>query len=884
MSLLSRALHLWRNLFRRDQVDEDLSEELRAYVRLLTEERVRGGMNEATALREALVEVGGLEHVKENVRAQRAGAWLEGLLQDVRYGARSLARVPTFTATAVIALALGIGANTAIFSVVNGVLLRPLPYRDAGQLVTILHDGRNPVSGANFADWRALSSAFTGMAAADYWTPNLAGSGEPERLLALKLTPNLFPMLGVPPAIGRVFGAETAEVGRDREVVLGHGIWQRRFAGDSSVLGRRLLLNGDAYTVVGVMPREFGFAPFWARGAQLWVPLALGDRLTNREQSSLRVFARLKDGATLARARSDVAAITARLEALYPGTNRGVVVTPLMERVTGEMRKPLVVLLVAVSFLLLAACANVAHMLLARGASRQREMAVRIAVGASRAKLTRQLLCESLMLAVAGGALGLAIATGGMRTLIALGAGSIPRADEVSLDARVLLVTLLVSVATGILFGLVPAFSAARTEVMPALKDGRSHTGGRMRGRFRRTLVASQFAVALTLLIGAGLMMRTLAAMQTIDPGFDPRGVMSAVVSVGGTFAEGPSGRVMFYQQVLDRVRAVPGVRSASAINHLPLAGDIWGLPIWFEGQPIPRPGEGHGAIYRVVFPGYLATMGIPVERGRDVTSGDRLDAETVAVVNHRFAEHFWPGEDPLGKRFTLDDPREKSPKWMTVVGVAKNSLRSSWIEQPDDEMYLPFLQNQQYLESMGSNVAYMTLVARTDGNPVALAGPLRHIVAELNRRAPVSEVQTMQQVVAAATTDRRFYLVLLAMFSTFALVLAGVGIYGLMSHAVSQRTHEIGLRVALGARPADVRRLVVGDGMVVVSLGAVVGVAGALGLTRLMDTILYGVRPTDPFTFGVVTLFLLSVALTACWLPARRAARIDPLLALRAD
>ncbi|MGH7552469.1 MAG: ADOP family duplicated permease [Longimicrobiales bacterium] len=877
---------LWRNLFRQEQADDELNEELQYYVRMLAEERMKTGMSPEAAHRAAMLDVGSIEALKQDVRAVRTGAWLDGLLQDIRYALRALTRVPTFAATAIIALALGIGASTAIFSVVNGVLLRPLPYHEPERLVTILHSGANPVAGANFVDWRAQTASFSDMGAADFWTPNFSSErGDAERLLALKLTPSVLPMLGIRPEIGRVFGPETAETGRDHEVVLGYGIWQRRFAGDSSVLGRSVLIDGNSYIVIGVMPKSFGFAPFWARGAQLWLPLALGERATNRGQNSLRVFARLKAGVSIQQARADIAGVTDRLEAQFPGTNGGVEVTPLLQMVSGSMEKPLTVLLIAVGFLLVAACANVAHMLLARSAARQREMAVRIAMGATRAKLTRQLLCESLMLSIAGGVIGLAIAIGGTRGLIALGGGAIPRADEVTFDARVLVVTMLISVITGALFGLAPALNAAGTDLVSSLKNGgRAQTSGTRSSRVRQVLVASQFAVALTLLIGAGLMMRTLSAMNAIDPGFDSRGVVSAVVSVGGTSAEPPGARNVFYENLLARTASMPGVRSTTAINHLPIAGDIWGVPVWFEGQPIPRPGEGHGAIYRIVFPNYLATMGIPLERGRDVTAQDRMGAELVAVVNHRFAEHFWPGEDAIRKRFTIDDPRQAAPQWIRVVGIAKNSLRSSWIERPDDEMYLPFLQNRQYMESNGSNVAYMTVIARVDGDPNAFVGAFRRIVGELNRDAPVSQVQTMDQVVSAATAGSRFFFVLFVAFAGGALTLAAVGIYGVMSHAVSKRTHEIGLRVALGARPADVRQLIVNGGMSVVVIGAVAGVGAALGLSRLMGTVVYGVQPTDPITFSGVTVFLLAVALVACLVPARRATKIDPLAALRSD
>lgn len=885
MAIVSRLAAFARNLMQRNRVDADLSTELEGYVELLVAEKVRAGIDPREARRQALAELGGTERVKENVRAVRTGAWVDGITQDVRYAVRSLRRVPSFTATAIIALALGIGASTAIFSVVNGVLLRPLPYRDPNSLVTILHNGRNPVAVANYIDWRRESAAFTDMAAADYWTPNLAGIGDAERILALKITPNMLPMLGVSPALGRVFGPETADAGRDREVVLDYRLWQRRFGGDSAIVGKIILLDGASYAIVGVMPQAFGFAPFWARGAQLWVPLAFGDRVVQRGNNSLRIFARIKPNVSIDDARADIARTTARVEAQFPGTNANVVVTPLMERVTGSMRKPLGVLLIAVGFLLVAACANVAHMLMARAATRQREMAVRIAIGASRLKLMRQLLTESLLLSVAGGALGLVIAQKGMRTLLALGGSAIPRSDEVTLDGRVLLVTLLMSLATGILFGLAPAFSAMRTDLIPSLKDGgRAQTSSRSQGRFRYVLVGSQFAVALSLLIGAGLMMRTLSAMQGIQPGFDPKGVFSAVVSVGGTPEAAPANRVAFYSNVIARVRALPGVTASSAINHLPIAGDIWGLPIWLEGQPLPRPGEGHGAIYRVVFPGYFATMGISLESGRDVNESDRRGSEPVAVVNQRFAEHFWPNENPIGKRFTLNNPRSTSPEWITVIGVAKNSLRSEWIETPDDEMYLPFLQNKQYLESSGSNVAYMTVVGRTTGDPMVPASAVRGLVSEMSKGAPVSEVQTISQVINAATTSQRFFMTLFAAFAGFALTLAAVGIYGVMSHAVSRRTHEIGLRIALGAAPRNVRQLIVGQGMIVAVVGAAVGITGALALTRLMDTIIYGVRPTDPITFIVVTTFLLLVAGAASWLPARRATRIDPLAALRSD
>ncbi|MEP6765537.1 MAG: ABC transporter permease [Gemmatimonadaceae bacterium] len=885
MTALNRFISFCRNVFNRKQGDADLSEELREYERLLTDENIRAGMSETDARRSALISIGGVELVKENVRAVRSGAWIEGLMQDLRYGFRSLIRVPVFTTTAVIALALGIGASTAIFSVVNGVLLKPLPYREPERIVTLLHEGSHPVAPANFLDWRASSKSFVDMAAAELWSPNISGAGNAERVLGLHVTPNMIPMLGVAPILGHMFGPETGQVGRDREVVIGFDIWQRRFGGDSTIIGRTVLLNGNGFKIVGVMPRTFAFAPFWAVGAQLWAPIAFGDRALSRNGNSLRIFARLAPHATLEQAQLEINAVTSRLEILYPRTNRNVIVTPLMEQATRGMQRPLIVLLVAVCFLLVAACANVAHMMLARSSSRQREMAVRTALGASRGKLTRQLLCESLILSTTGGLLGLVIAIVGTRTLVALGSAAIPRVQDVHFDLRVLAVTSFISIATGVLFGLAPARNAIRTDLVSSLKDGgRSENGGSANMGFRHVLVASQFAIALTLLIGAGLMMRTLAAMHNINPGFSPRGVLSAIVSATGTAADTAGRREQFFTQTVNRIASLPGVRSVSAINHLPIAGDVWGQSVSIEGQAELAADKRNRATYRVVLPAYFKTMGIPLLKGRDITNADRVGSHLVVIVNARFAEHFWPNESAVGKRFMLGDIRTTVPEWMTVVGVSKNTVISGWTDAPDDEIYVPYLQSKDYLGTGGSHFAFLTFVIKTDGDATLIAPSLRATVTEINPSAPVSDVQSLDSVVEGATADRKFYLVLLSAFAIAALVLAGVGIYGVMSHAVARRMHEMGVRIALGASSSNVLRLVVGRGMLVVVSGAALGVAGALALTKLMDTLLYGVKATDPVTFGSVTAFLLVVALVACWIPARRATRIDPLTALRGD
>lgn len=885
MQPLNRLVFFLRNVFRRQHADAEISEELRGYERLLTDEHIRAGMSPAAARQTALAAIGGVEYVKENVRAERSGAWVDGLQQDVRYGFRSLLRAPTFTTTAIVALALGIGASTAIFSVVNGVLLRPLPYNNPNALVTVLHSGTDPVSAANFLDWRAQTTSFSGMAVAEYWSPNIAGSGNPERVVALRLSAGMFPLLGVTPLLGRVFGEETESAGVGAEVVIGHIMWQQRFAGDSGVIGNTMLLDGNKYVIVGVMPSQFAFAPFWARDAQLWAPLALREKGSDRNSNSLRLFARLKPGVSLAAARNDVATVTARLEREFPQTNTDVTVTPLMRQATAGLQKPLIVLLVAVSFLLVAACANVAHMMLARSSSRQREMAVRIAIGASGSKLARQLLCESLMLSLVGGLLGTAIAVAGTRALVALGGSTIPRSESVSFDARVLLVTVAVSVITGILFGLAPARRAARTELVSSLKDGgRTESAGAAHAGFRHVLVASQFAIALTLLIGAGLMMRTLAAMNAVDPGFTAHGVISAEVSVSGTPSAGVGNRAQFYERLSERLRAIPGVQATGAINHLPLAGDVWGLPVVLDDvAPAPN-NQRRSAVYRVTLPGYFNAMRIPFERGQDFALSDRMDAAPVAIVNRQFADKYWPGESAIGKRFALSGNANTPPRWRTVLGVVKNTVRSSWTELPEPEMYLPLLQEQTYLESPGAHVSYMTFVARVSGDAATLAPLFRQAVADIDPGVSVSALKTMDAVVREKSASQRFYMVLLSAFAIAAMVLAAVGIYGVMSHAVSRRMHEMGVRIALGASKREVMSLVVGRGMRVVLSGAVLGIAGALGLTRLMRTIIYGVEATDPMTFVLGTAFLLAVALLACWIPARRATQIDPLTALRGD
>ncbi|MGA9813653.1 MAG: ABC transporter permease, partial [Terriglobales bacterium] len=765
---------------------------------------------------------------------------------------------------------------------VNAVLLRPLPYKDDSRLVVILKQGRNPVAPANFIDWRSQSRSFSQMGAAEYWTPNLTGTDNPEKLWALHVTPDIFPMLGVQPLLGRAFLSEEQEAGKEHEVVLSYSLWQSHFAGNPEIIGRAVALTGERYTVVGVMPRDFKFAPFWATKAQLWAPLALGSRLTDRAGSSLRVFARLKPGVTLEQAQAEMTGITGRLEREFPGTNQDVQVLSLREKVVGNIRPALFVLLGAVGFVLLIACANVSHMLLARAAARREEIALRTALGAGRWDVFGQLLTESMVLAFLGGGAGLLLAVWGARVLLAISPAAIPRVETVGVDGHVLLFALAISLLTGLAFGMAPAWRATAVNLSDALKEGkRGSSEGLRRDRLRGLLVGSEFALAVVLLTGAGLMVRTFLALQNVDPGFDPHGVLSLVVGVAGTEQAAAGQTANFYQEVLHRVSAVPGVQSVSGINHLPLAGDEWGFRFHIEGRPPELPGKELGATYRVVFPGYFRTMRIPMLRGRDVSDADNLRAPGVVVINDYLARRYWPGEDAIGKRITFDDPA-KNPSWLTVVGVTKNTAQSNWTSPPESEVFLPYLQNRDYLDAPSPPFAYLTLVVRTDLDPAALAPAIREAIHALDRNIPLSEIQTMEHVVAEANGQSRFYLVLLGAFAAVALVLAGVGIYGVMSYSVSLRTQEIGIRMALGAQAGDVLKLVVLQGIVQALAGVAVGLVGALALSRLMAGLLYGTQPTDPATFAAVVLVLSAVAVVASYIPARRAAKVDPMVALR--
>jgi predicted permease len=796
------------------------------------------------------------------------------LFQDIRYGYRMLLKRPAFTFVVVLTLAVGIGANTAIFSVVNAVLLRPLPYKDPSQLYTVLHDGWKPVAPANFFDWRDQNHVFETMAAAQVWGPNLSGADRPETLKALQLSANMFRLLGVNPTYGRTFNDGEDQPGNDHVVVLSDRLWQRKYGRDPKIVGQQITLDGESYTVVGVMPAQFQFAPFWATGAEMWAPLNLSARLQDRKGQSLRVFGRLKAGVTREQAQAEMDTISRRLEQQYPESNKGQIVSvdSLHDKAVGNSRPALLILLGAVGFVLLISCANVANLMMARATGRQREIAVRTALGASRGRVIRQMITESMMLAVAGGSIGLLIAMWGIEGLLALGPSILPKAQTISLDRYVLFFTMGISLATGLLFGLVPALQTSKLDLNSALKEGgRGSTEGGSQGRLRRLLVVTEIALAMVLLIGGGLLLKSFARLQAVDAGFNPHNLLTMEVSFAGSSASTAPRQAVFLNELTQHVSALPGVRSASIVNHLPIGGDIWSMGFTIEGRPEPAPGENPSAVYRIARPAYFETIGATLKGGRDFTDRDNENAPGVVIINEAFARSHFRGDDAIGKRIKITDggmsPRE-------IVGVIKDAKQGELGSEPVPEMYLP--------QAQASKLRGATLVVRTSSDPLTLAGSVQNEVWATDKSMPVSQVRSMDQVISDSVGPQRFNMLLLGIFAIVALILAVVGIYGVMSYSVSQRTHEIGVRMALGAGRRDVLSLVVGQGMKLALVGMAIGLAASFTLTRLMDSLLFGVSATDPGTFVMIAATLGAVALLACYLPARRAARVDPMVALR--
>ncbi|HXV62293.1 MAG TPA: ABC transporter permease [Vicinamibacteria bacterium] len=812
---------------------------------------------------------------------------MTSILQELKYALRSLSKKPSFTFVVVGTLGLGIGANTAIFGVIKAILLSPLAYEDPDRVVMVWSRwqgwDKTWVSNAELLDYEERAKTLSRIGAWSSRSVNLTGEGEPERVAAAAVTEGLFPALGVSPFLGRAFTPEEDRPGNDAVAILGWTLWQRRYGGRADIVGRSVEVDGHRRTVVGVMPRSFKLPlDYQEEGStELWVPLAIDRQNLSRGSHGLFAAARLTPGVSVAQATADLKAITAQLteEGLYPPQMRfEAFAVTVADEVTGSIRPALVVLLVAVGFLLLIACANVANLLLARADARQREIAVRTALGASRRRLVQQLLIESIVLACLGGALGLALAYGGTVVLRAWSPGSVPRVAEVGVDGTVLLFTLAVSVATGVLFGLVPALRASRLDIADAFKEG-SHgsTVGARRQWLRRALVVSELGLAVVLLIGAGLTLRSFWELRKIEPGFDASNVLTFRLSLPQPTYPDPMDVVRFYNELLEKVRSISGVQHAGAVRLLPLTSTMGDWSIVIEGRE-PRPGDNPKGDWQVVSEGYFEAMGVQLAEGRGIGREDRAETVQVVVINQTMANIYWPGESAIGKRFRMGGPDRP---WITIVGIVKDERQNEINEIVKEKFYRPMA---QFHVSSGSPTRAMTLVVKTAADPSSVLVPIRDTIRSLDPNVPVYDVQTMEDVVSASVSEPRFTLMLLGLFACVSLILASVGIYGVLSYLVGQRTHEIGIRMALGAGAGAVLRMVLKQAALLALAGVVLGVALALGLTRLMTGLLYGVRPTDPLTFSGIVVVLVSVALVASYAPARRAARVDPMRALRTE
>jgi putative ABC transport system permease protein len=800
---------------------------------------------------------------------------METLFRDIRYGIRSLAKRPGFTAVALIALALGIGANTAIFSLVNAVLLRPLPFAEPDRLVWMFGNIRNggnraSVAPLDYLDFRAQNTTFEEFAAQlSFPLPvNLTGIGEAERLTGAAVTGNYFQALGAKAALGRTFQLENEKPGSDQVAVLSYALWQKRFGGDPAILSKTVMLDGKKFEVMGVMPKDFSFP----QATELWVPINFdaSPDMKQRKAHFMRPIGKLKPGVTLAQAQADTDVIARRLEEQYPDSNTGwnLRLVSLREQLVGNTRPTLLLLFGAVGFVLLIACANVANLLLVRAATREREIALRTALGASRWRIVRQMITESVLLSIIGGTLGALLAVWGVELLVRLGGDSLPATAPVTIDATVLWFTLLISVITGLLFGLAPALRTMKLNLSESLKEGgRSSSEGGRRNRTRSVLVVLESAVAVVLLIGAGLLIRSLNQLQNTNPGFDPHKVLTMRIDLSKQKYSTREIAANFFTQLESRVGSLPGVESVGFVSELPLSGQKNDMPFTVDGRPPVAINDSFGADWRRVNHQYFKALQIPLLRGRNFTEQDVQQGAKVLVVSERLASTVFPNEEPLGKRLILaigKDPWE-------IIGIVGDIRHKALAIEPLPAMYVPTYQ-----------IGGTNLVIRTQGDPTNLAVAVRKEIRAIDQDQPVAAVRTMDTWVNTSVAEQRYRTALLGLFALLALVLASTGIYGVMSYTVNQRTHEIGVRMALGAKRFDVLRMVVRQGMLLVVLGVGIGLVGAFALTRVMSTLLFGVTAKDPVTFVAVAALLTLVAFIACYIPARRATKVDPLVALR--
>lgn len=807
-------------------------------------------------------------------------------LHDIRYAFRMLLKRPGFTLIVVLTLALGIGANTTIFSAIDAVLLNPLPYKDPDRLMVVWETNkqlgpemwdRNEVAIGNFLDFRSRNQVFEQVGSLFYTNMHLTGTGDPQRLQGCVVTTNFFQVLGVQPVLGRSFLPEEEKPGSPFTVVISHDLWQRQFGSDPSVINKSLTLNGHQVAVIGVMPPRFEvqFPTSWH--VDMWVPMVIDvadpdyhDRGTN----FLYTLARLKQDVSRQQAQADMSLIASQLQQQYPETNadRGVRVVPLHKQLVGNIESYLYMLFAAVGFVLLIACANVAGLLLARVTTRHREVAIRMAVGASRWRLIRQLLTESVILSAISGLLGLLLAYGGIKLLVSLTPSEVPRLHEIGLHVPVFLWTLAISIVTGLLFGLAPALQASKADLNTALKESSGRNPGSFQGSgLRNVLVVSEVAVALLLLVGAGLMTKSFFRLQQVDPGFDATNLLSMNIALP-TSKYRETQTNIFFDQLIERVQSLPGVKSVAGISPLPLSDNNVSKGVLIEGAPVVALADRPSVGVRIITPNYFPTMSIPVLKGRSFSAQDRDNTPNVIVVNEALASRLWPDQDPIGKRLGFEDDPGKQV-WREIVGVVGNVRHKALEIDVMPEAYFPY---QQVPEN------FMSLVVRTTSDPASMIPAIRNQVLSIDKDQPVSDIKTMEQRVAKSVASSRFVMLLLSSFSVLALGLAAVGIYGVMAYLVTQRTQEIGVRMALGAQKRDVLRMVVGKGMVLAIIGTAIGLVASLALTRLMRSLLFQVTPTDWFTFVIASMILLIVALLACYIPARRATKLDPLIALR--
>jgi putative ABC transport system permease protein len=831
---------------------------------------------------------------------------MNSLLQDLRFGLRMLVKNPMFTLIAVVTLALGIGANTAIFSVVDAVLLRPLPYPEANRLVFLwstMNSQGVPESSSALPDyygWRDRNQVFEGLAAFYNGDFNLSSAGSPPELIqGAYVTANLFQVLKVSPSLGRLFTSEEEQFGKHHVVLLSYGLWQRRFTGDPNIVGRNIKLGGESYTVAGVMPRGLPFFDNLPE-VDLWTPLSFApnDNMATRNNHFINLVGRLKPGVTAEQAQQDTNTIARIMYEKTPGdVGLGALVVPVQEQIAGESRKGLLLLLGAVAFVLFVACVNVANLLLARASAREKELAIRASLGASRARIMRQVIIECLPLGLIGGLLGLLLAVWGIDFLSSMLPASLPRGNPISVNSRVLIFTLALALLTILIFGLLPALQAAKSDVRESLNEGgRGGIGSRKQGRMRRLLVIAEVALALVLLVASGLMVRSFIKLRQVDLGFAERNVLTMRVPLPeakyptpktADDPNDPAGLVL-YELLLERVRSLPGIKSATAATLLPLgAGQGWGKFMSVEGQAADSIDKVPLVRFALVSPDYFRTLGIALRQGRPFGVDDKSNSQPVAVINETLARRFFPNENPVGKTLWMGPPENLLPPEALaivnryprrlIVGVVSD-VKGGSLNQPTPSLvYAPLTQHRR--EGWSNN---LMLAVQTTTSPEALTSAIREQVRGLDPDQPITSIRTMDQLLDRRLSEAKFSLLLFGLFAVLGLLLAAIGIYGVMATAVTQRTHEIGLRMALGAQKRDVLRLVIGEGMTLVLIGVAVGLASAVGLTRLMVTLLFGVSATDPMTLAVITVLLAAVALLACYLPARRATKVDPLVALR--